>query len=268
MLVKRIVSALLGIPLLILIVYEGKLIFLAGVVFFTLAGVYELNKLLLRMNLRVPKAIMYGNGVLFPIVIYYLPRSPQAIVLYAGITCYLMLHLVAMIVSYPRYSVAEIAVSYLGSSYIGILTSYMILVRHLSQAGFYFLLYILVLTWAYDTGAYFTGVFWGRRHLWPLVSPQKTLEGVVGGLLVTVCVALIFQRWHPMFSYFDTVALGLLIGIFVQIGDLVESALKRMAGVKDSGTLIPGHGGILDRFDGLLFSVPVAYFYLSLILFR
>lgn len=268
MLVKRIISALFGIPLLILLVYEGKLIFLLSVIFFTLAGIYELQNLLLRMNLRVPPLIMYGNGILFPIIIYFLPGLTHEIVLYAGITFFLMLHLTAMIVSFPRYSAAEIAVSFLGSSYIGILTSYLILIRHISQEGFYFLLYVLILTWAYDSGAYFTGVLWGKHSLCPLLSPQKTMEGVAGGLFISVCAALIFQRLHPLFTYFDTVALGILIGIFVQVGDLVESAFKRMAEVKDSGTFIPGHGGILDRFDGLLFSVPVAYFYLKLVLFR
>ncbi len=268
MLVKRIASALLGIPVLIYLIYEGKLIFLAGVIFFTLTGLYELRNLLLRINLRVPGIIMYGNGVLFPIAIYLYPRLQQPITLYAGITCFLMLHLIIMIICFPRYSAAEIAVSYLGSAYVGILTSYLILMRHISPDGFSYLLYVLIMTWSYDTGAYFTGILWGRHLLCPSLSPKKTVEGVVGGLFFAICIALLFQRVHPLFSYFDNLALALLIGLFVQVGDLVESAFKRMAAVKDSGTLIPGHGGLLDRFDGLLFSVPVAYFYLTLVLFR
>jgi len=268
LLVKRIVSALIGIPLLIYLIYEGKLIFLAGVVFFTLIGICEFRNLLLRINLRVPAIIMYGNGALFPIIIYLYPRITQPIALYAGITCFLMLHLIVMISCFPRYSAAEIAVSYLGSSYIGILTSYLILMRYISPNGFYYLLYVLIMTWSYDTGAYFTGILWGRHLLCPSLSPKKTVEGVVGGLFFTICAALLFQRLHPLFAYFDNLALALLIGIFVQVGDLVESTFKRMAAVKDSGTLIPGHGGLLDRFDGLLFSVPVAYFYLKLLLFR
>jgi phosphatidate cytidylyltransferase len=268
LLAKRIISALIAIPLGILIVYEGKLFFLLGILFITVTGLYEMRNLLLRMNLRFPPLLIYGNGILFPIVAYFLSGSNQMLLLFAAVTCSLMLYLIAMIISFPRYSAAEIAVSYLGSSYIGILISYTILIRHMSPEGFFYLLYLLILTWAYDAGAYFAGNYLGRHSLCPALSPQKTLEGVAGGLLMTVGAALIFQRLHPIGAYFDTVVLSLLIGIFVQVGDLVESALKRMAGVKDSGTMIPGHGGVLDRFDGLLFSAPVAYLYLKLVLFR
>lgn len=268
MLLKRIVTAVIGIPLLILIAFEGKLIFLLGIAIFTLAGIYELRSLFLRMNLRLPALIMYGNGIAFPVMIYFTPGLNQAFMFYVVITLFLMLHLITAICSYPRISAAEIAASYLGSSYIGILSSYLILVRQIGQNGFDFLLYVLILTWAYDTGAYFAGVLWGRHLLCPALSPRKTVEGVAGGLLTTIGAALIFQGIHPLFTYGDTVALGLLIGIFVQVGDLVESAFKRMAGAKESGASIPGHGGVLDRFDGLLFSAPVAYFYLKLVLFN
>jgi phosphatidate cytidylyltransferase len=268
LLAKRIISALIAIPLGILIAYEGKLFFLSVILFITVTGLYELRNLMLRMNLRLPPLLMYGNGVLFPVVVYFLYGSNQALLLYAIVTFSLMLCLTAMIISFPRYSAAEIAVSYLGSSYIGILISYLLIIRHMSPDGFYYLLYLLIMTWAYDAGAYFAGVYLGRHLLYPALSPKKTLEGLAGGLLLTVGAALVFQRLHPIGSYFDTVALSLLIGVFVQVGDLVESALKRMAGVKDSGTMIPGHGGVLDRFDGLLFSAPVAYLFLKLVLFR
>lgn len=268
MLAKRIITALIAIPLGILMVYEGKLLFLSGILFITLAGLYELRNLLLCMNLRLPAQIMYINGILFPLAIYFLSGANLAVLLYAMIAFSIMLHLIAMIVSFPRYSVAEIAVSYLGSSYIGILVSSLLLIRHINQDGFYLLLFVLILTWAYESGAFFAGTYLGKHPLCLMLSPKKTIEGVVGGLILTVIAALIFQRLYPMFSYFDAVVLGLLIGIFGQVGDLVASALKRMAGVKDSGTLMPGHGGILDRFDGLLFSAPIAYFYLKLVLFR
>jgi phosphatidate cytidylyltransferase len=268
LLAKRIISALIAIPLGILIAYEGKLFFLSGILFITVTGLYEMRKLALRMNLRLPPLIMYGNGILFPIAVYFLSGSNQAIMLYATVACSLMLSLIAMIICFPRYSAAEIAVSYLASSYIGILISYIILIRHMSPDGFFCLLYVLILTWTYDTGAYFAGSYLGKHSLCPALSPHKTLEGVAGGLLMTVGAALIFQRLHPIGTYYGTVALSLLVGVFVQVGDLVESTLKRMAVVKDSGIMIPGHGGVLDRFDGLLFSAPVAYLYLKLVLFR
>jgi phosphatidate cytidylyltransferase len=268
LLAKRIVSALIAIPLGILIAYEGKLFFLSGILFITVTGIYEMRSLLQRMNMRLPALLMYGNGILFPLVVYFFSNSSRAPLLYASVTCSLLLYLIAMIIIFPKYSAAEIGVSYLGSSYVGILISYIILIRHLGPDGFFYLLYVLILTWTYDTGAYFAGIYLGRHSLSRLLSPKKTLEGVVGGLLMTVCAALVFQRLHPIGNYFESVALSLLIGVFVQVGDLVESALKRMADVKDSGIMIPGHGGVLDRFDGLLFSAPIAYLYLKLVLFR
>ena len=131
MLAKRIITALIAIPLGILMVYEGKLLFLSGILFITLAGLYELRNLLPCMNLRLPAQIMYINGILFPLAIYFLSGANLAVLLYAMIAFSIMLHLIAMIVSFPRYSVAEIAVSYLGSSYIGILVSSLIFIRHI-----------------------------------------------------------------------------------------------------------------------------------------
>ena len=173
MLAKRIISAIIAIPLGILIAYEGKLLFLSGILFITVTGLYELRNLMLRMNLRLPPLLMYGNGVLFPVVVYFISGSDQALLLYAIVSCSLMLCLTAMIISFPRYSAAEIAVSYLGSSYIGILMSYLLIIRHMSPDGFFYLLYLLIMNWTYDTGAYFAGVYLGRHLLMPGPEPEK-----------------------------------------------------------------------------------------------
>jgi phosphatidate cytidylyltransferase len=128
-------------------------------------------------------------------------------------------------------------------------------------------LWIFVLlagVWAFDTGAYLVGRAIGRRPFFPWVSPKKTLEGVLGGLVVAVIavclvLALAGQAW------WEGLVLGLLLGTVAQAGDLAESLLKRAAGAKDSGTLLPGHGGILDRVDSILFAAPVLVAYLGLV---
>jgi phosphatidate cytidylyltransferase len=268
LLAKRVISALVGIPLLILLIYEGGYFFLVPVILFTLGALYELRSMLLRMNLRPPSLIYFANGVFYPALIFFLPEAGLSLIGLAGLALFLMLHLITMSVNFPRHTLAETAASWLGSSYIGVLTAYFLLLRHQSATGFYLFLYVLILTWAYDTGAYFTGITLGRHFLCPRLSPKKTWEGVAGGLAAAVGAALLFQALHPLFAYGHTVALGLLIGGACQVGDLVESVFKRLADVKDSGTLIPGHGGLLDRCDGLLFSAPAAYFYLKLFLFH
>lgn len=117
---------------------------------------------------------------------------------------------------------------------------------------------LLALVWAGDTGAYFVGRAIGRHKLYPKVSPKKTIEGAVGGLVASVAAAVIVAwGWIPELDLVTAGLIGLLGGFSAQVGDLVESLLKRSAGVKDSGTLLPGHGGMLDRVDGVIFAFPV-----------
>ncbi|RYG73848.1 phosphatidate cytidylyltransferase [Lentibacillus lipolyticus] len=130
------------------------------------------------------------------------------------------------------------------------------------------LLYVLLVIWATDTGAYFFGRAFGRRKLWPEISPNKTIEGAIGGILLACVIGILFHMVHP-FSYdiMIIIAVTVLVSVFGQIGDLVESAFKRYYGVKDSGNILPGHGGILDRLDSLLFVLPLLHFILHFIQF-
>jgi phosphatidate cytidylyltransferase len=122
----------------------------------------------------------------------------------------------------------------------------------------------LVITWANDTAAYFAGRFLGRHKLYPAVSPNKTWEGFVGGLVGSVGGMFIARAFFfPVFTVADCLLLGLFGGVLGPIGDLCESMLKRAYGVKDSGRVIPGHGGILDRVDALLFNAPLVFVYLT-----
>lgn len=114
--------------------------------------------------------------------------------------------------------------------------------------------------WATDTGAYFTGNAFGKRKLWPKISPNKTVAGAIGGIISAIVVAIVFQLVYPFtMPIYLLVGVALIISVFGQIGDLVASAYKRHYNVKDSGNILPGHGGILDRFDSLLFVLPILY---------
>jgi phosphatidate cytidylyltransferase len=118
-------------------------------------------------------------------------------------------------------------------------------------------------TWVNDTAAYFVGKFLGRRRLVPSLSPGKTLEGAVGGILGSLLVAIGFIFIYPSLPLLPLLVLGLLVGVAAQVGDLVESVFKRQVGVKDAGNLIPGHGGMLDRLDSMLFTAPLVYYYVQ-----
>lgn len=125
-----------------------------------------------------------------------------------------------------------------------------------------FLLYVMVLIWGVDTGAYFAGKRFGKHKLAPLVSPGKTWEGVIGGLLVSFGVAFIaYFLLNPKFTLFPWLIISLVTAAFSIIGDLYESLFKRLQNLKDSGTLLPGHGGLLDRIDSLLAAVPIFWLF-------
>lgn len=127
--------------------------------------------------------------------------------------------------------------------------------------GLRYILYTLLVIWATDTGAYFVGRAIGKRKLWPEISPNKTVGGAVGGVICAVVVALVYNRFSPVTDNMGMlVAVTAAVSVFGQIGDLVESAFKRHYGVKDSGSILPGHGGILDRLDSLLFVLPLLHF--------
>ena len=136
-----------------------------------------------------------------------------------------------------------------------------------SKSSFVFLAFVV--TWACDTGAYIVGSGLGKRPLLPRVSAKKTVEGAVGGMVFAIAGAVVAR--YTFAGYLDlsqSVILGVAAGVLGQIGDLFESLIKRDADVKDTSGLIPGHGGVLDRFDGLLFTGPLLYYYLKFVVFQ
>jgi phosphatidate cytidylyltransferase len=135
-------------------------------------------------------------------------------------------------------------------------------IKGLASGGFW-LLFVLVIVWANDTFAYYTGKLIGTNKLSPVISPNKTYEGAIGGLVGGVIVAFIYNYYFSMgMGFFAVIFVAVVLGIIGISGDLVESLIKRASGVKDSGTLIPGHGGVMDRIDSLIFTVPALYYYL------
>ncbi|MFT8321463.1 MAG: phosphatidate cytidylyltransferase [Bacillus sp. (in: firmicutes)] len=167
-----------------------------------------------------------------------------------------LFYLTYMVASKNHFSIDDAAYSILSVLYMGVGFHFFVEVR---EASVWILFYSLFMIWATDSGAYFIGRALGKRKLWPEISPNKTVEGAIGGIVCAVIVSVLFSA----FGYIEWYIIGLvtiILSAFGQIGDLVESALKRHYEVKDSGKLLPGHGGILDRFDSLLFVWPLLYF--------
>ena len=164
--------------------------------------------------------------------------------------------------------ISSVSVTFFGVAYFGLLGVYFFRLRELPN-GPWHLLWVYIATWAYDTGGYFAGRFWGKHKLAPLTSPKKTWEGCAGGLVLVVAGLLLLWKFVPVYSRLyslgDILILSLVLSFFGQAGDLVESVIKRSLSAKDSGSFFPGHGGVFDRIDSLLFNAPVLFYYLMLV---
>lgn len=150
----------------------------------------------------------------------------------------------------------------LGILYIGIFLSYIIGIRQIEYGG-WLVIFLFSIIWTNDTFAYFIGKGLGNIKLAPQISPNKTVEGAIGGIIGGLAAALIFNLFlFKRLDLINAILLALVLGILCQLGDLFESMLKRSAGVKDSGSIIPGHGGVLDRIDSAIIPLPFFYYYL------
>jgi phosphatidate cytidylyltransferase len=155
----------------------------------------------------------------------------------------------------------EVAFALLAFLYIPFLLMHLVLLRQ-TTFGVQWLFVIMLIVMTNDSAAYYTGSAFGKRRLYPLVSPKKSVEGAIGGLFGSVGGTMLAKfTFFPQLTYGDAIVTALVIGVVGQAGDLFESLMKRSFGVKDSGTLIPGHGGVLDRMDSILFAAPITYYY-------
>lgn len=270
----RFATAVVLIPLFLVSVAIGGVVFLGAVLVLTAVGAWEFFGMAAWKLYRPRRLPGVALAVSLPAVLYLAPHSATAVpaLLVAAIVG---VGLAQLLDAEGDEAVASVAVTILGASYVGLLMGFQILVREVPRqlpgAPYWFgallLAVPILLTWANDTAAYFVGHRWGRHKLIPRVSPGKSVEGALGGLVATAILAFpvlwAVNRWVDLFSPLDAAAIGVLIGITAPCGDLVESSFKRDLGVKDSSRLIPGHGGILDRFDSLLVTVPVFYYWLE-----
>ncbi len=156
------------------------------------------------------------------------------------------------------------AMTLFGVLYLGLTLGPLSMTR-LLPLGEWLIFFLLLVTWASDTGAYYVGTLYGQHRLAPTISPKKTYEGLVGGLIGAIIAAYVIRWWFlPELSGLDCLVLGILLTLTGLWGDLTESAMKRSVGIKDSGGILPGHGGMLDRLDSLLFTAPAFYYYVTL----
>ncbi len=259
MLIKRIATAAVGIPLFLGCVWAGGLLFSLLAAGLALLGFQEFCRMWGQQGLRVPMV----SGALACLALVGAAHLGGAAALVPTLTFCGMVLLAGMALGYGHFTSQDLLVALGGVVYIGWLFGHWVLLRAL-PGGAWLVLFAFLLTWASDTGAYFAGRAFGRHKLAPRVSPGKTVEGAIGGTLLAGAVAWFLGPKLAGVAAPVALLLGLTLSVVAIVGDLTESALKRYTGVKDSGRLLPGHGGVMDRFDSALFTLPVVYYFMVL----
>jgi phosphatidate cytidylyltransferase len=261
MLRKRVITALWGIPLLIVAIWFDEPLpwftvlaaiwgLLATIEFYRMVGVSRI----------LPLTCF---GLIWTLLFIIQPHFDYELLIPVLLTSAVALSLILLVFLPNKEGVfVNWAWTIAGILYVGWLLSYLVALR--LEAGRDWLYLALFATFGSDTAAYFIGRAIGRHKLAPHISPGKTWEGAIAGLLGAVIISLLFTLNTPLqlpLNYGQAILLGLLISVFGQLGDLAESLLKRNSGVKDSGSLMPGHGGLLDRMDSVVFAGVVVYLY-------
>ena len=253
----RILAGLLLVPLLILIIV-GKTPLYIGETIIVSVALHEFYKAFEEKDIKP----LYYIGYIFSI--YLLVKNYFKLPIYYTFAIMFILFLISIIpILKVKRNIIDIVVTFFGLFYVGILIDFIVLTMDSFEKGNIYVWLIFIIAFMTDTFAYFAGYLFGKHKLIPKVSPKKTIEGSIGGILGSTLICLCFGY------YFDInlgiiVFLGVLGSIIAQIGDLFASSIKRYVGIKDYGKLIPGHGGILDRFDSVILVSPFVYIVINL----
>lgn len=267
----RLFSGIILVALAIGTVMLGGPVLLATIAFLTFMGMWELYSAVGLTGAKLAEKNQYGRmslllaaafsgAAFFEAALFFLPEWHLLIC----VIFTLLLILAVYVFTYPKYHADQVMAAFFGMAYLAIPLGCLYLVRSMDN-GQIIVWLIFLSSWGADTCAYCVGVLFGKHKMTPKLSPKKSVEGAVGGIVGAAALgglfAFIFKQ--PVVSYCVICAAGALISI---VGDLAASGIKRDKGLKDYGRLIPGHGGILDRFDSMLFTAPIIYFLAKLLL--
>jgi phosphatidate cytidylyltransferase len=284
----RIISGIVGLILLGAVVFSGSVVLGIGIFILSLLGIFEFYNAISNVGYKPVKTVGYISCI--SILVLGLNSvsfsSANRFGDYIGLlksTTYISLGLfviMAVLVSYiifkhEKYNIIDISLTVFGVFYVTFLFSFVVLTRNMDN-GFYLLWFIFIGAFVTDTFAYFSGRFFGKKKILPDISPKKTLEGAIGGIIGCVLITYIYgifinsvfaDKGLPPIEAYHFIIMGIINGLISQVGDWAASAIKRFSKVKDYGKIMPGHGGVLDRFDSILFVAPAVYLYLTLIVF-
>lgn len=257
---KRWLTAIVAVPLLFAVIFFGSdLLFSIMIISVILLGVYEYHHMVFGAGYLWEKVQGLLIGFFIPLAVY--SGEMQLLLALLSFSVLLIFMTYLLRIKNDRFDILPVGKMILGFMYVPLMMSYFILIRRLDQ-GVLWIFFLLVLAFSGDVTAYYVGKNFGKKKLLPLVSPNKTVEGTVALFVGSTAGCIFFQQvFFPALPLIHTVTMGFFGSVLGQLGDLCESAMKRASGVKDSGVILPGHGGILDRLDSLIFIAPFVYYY-------
>ena len=260
MFTTRLISGIVLVILAVLVVGAGGNLLFAVTALISMIGLFELYRVL-KIEKTSLAAIGYGAAVYY-YVLLWMGWEKYVTLMAIGA---LMLLMAVYVFTFPKYKTEQVTAAFFGVFYVAMMLSYLYQVRRMPD-GKYLVWLIFISSWGCDTCAYCVGMLIGKHRLAPVVSPKKSVEGAVGGVAGSAVLGLLYAKvlggnmaevGNPMLACALACAIAAVIS---QVGDLAASAIKRNHDVKDYGHLIPGHGGILDRFDSMIFTAPAIYF--------
>lgn len=270
----RLLSGILLVIIALITVISGGPILFATITAISLIGMSELYKVF-KIEKKATGICGYIIAILYFAIIWCkttgVVAEAAALTMLMGMIMIFIIALMAiMVFGYPKHHPNEIMAAFFGVFYVAVMLSYVYQTRMIPGEGVFTVWLVFVCAWGCDTCAYCVGMLIGKHKMAPVLSPKKSVEGGIGGVvgaaLIGVLYALAINKWGgagvDVMSYAIIGAVG---GAISQVGDLCASAIKRQCGIKDYGTLIPGHGGIMDRFDSMIFTAPIIY-YLAILL--
>ncbi len=275
----RVISAIIMIAVAAVFIWLGGIPFGMFLFAISIIGLYEFYKAFRQKGIRPVQPLGFVYTLLIPVATFLEVENPleipigeaRANIFPAVQVVIVLVLLTLMVVAHKKVTPIDGAVTLLGAFYVPFLLSFFVLTRNMTDGLVLFIIGILGSV-AADTFALFAGRLWGKKKLIPAISPKKTIAGSVGSFfgstVALVIYGLILHYGNFMekpFGILHFAILGIIMGATSQIGDLSASAMKRYCGIKDFGNLIPGHGGIIDRFDSMMFNVPMVYCYIHIL---
>lgn len=262
----RLLSGIVLVIVALLTIISGGDILFATILLISLIGLSEIYKIK-----SIEKKLVGITGYIAAICYYFILRTNQKEYMMYLIMVFLILLMMEYVFTFPKFKTEEVMTAFFGLFYVAIMLSYIYQTR-LLENGAYIVWLIFICSWGCDTCAYCVGMLIGKHKMAPKLSPKKSIEGAIGGIVGAALIGAIYalvvgqlltDKQNMIVEYAIICAVGAMIA---QVGDLAASAIKRNNNIKDYGKLIPGHGGILDRFDSVIFTAPVIYFLATAIL--